>query len=441
MYFKTLSRLNLICFLYITMILCARVNGQQISTGNVVFIHPDGTAYNTWAALRMLKVGPDGMLNWDHMDHVGLYRAHQLNALGTSSNAGATAHAFGVKAELDDYGIDPDRPFKSLSGRDHSIMIEARNVGYTVGVINSGQINEPGSGVFLASAKSRKMNDEISDRIIHAGADLIFSGGEQYLLPDGQIGHFGKPGLRKDNRNLIIEAEELGYSIIYTREEMQNIPGDSEKVLGIFAAQHTFNAHVEEDLAAQNLPMYEPNAPTLSEMTEAALVFFKRNNKPFFLVIEEEGTDNFGNKNNALGVLTALGRADEAIGMVMDFVEREPNTLLVVTADSDAGGMQIHEVDARRINEKLPSTAKNGAPLDGRSGTNSQPFIAAPDQFGQRLGFAISWASKGDVYGGVVAKAHGMNAELLPNNVDNTDIYRILYVTLFGRWLKRQANM
>ena len=34
------------------------------------------------------------------------------------------------------------------------------------------------------------------------------------------------------------------------------------------------------------------------------------------------------------------------------------------------------------------------------------------------------------------ARAHGLNAELLPKNVDNTDMYRMMYATLFGVWLE-----
>ncbi|MFZ5832926.1 MAG: alkaline phosphatase [Planctomycetota bacterium] len=405
---------------------------QPIRKGNVIFIHPDGTGYNTWAALRILEKGPDGMLNWDRMDKIGLYRAHQLDAIGTTSNAGATSHAFGVKCEMDDYGIDPDRPFTSLSGKDASIMFEAMRAGYAVGVINSGHINEPGTGVFLANVKSRDMDDAISAQIIHSGADLIFSGGEKLLLPDGVTGHFGSPGERADGRNLIEEAKQLGYTVIYTRAELSTLAEDAKKVLGVFAANHTFNDLPEEQLRDRVLPMYSPEAPTLAEMTEAALKFFERKGKPFFLVVEEEGTDNFGNVNNAAGVLTALGRADEAIGVAMDFIEREPDTLLVLAADSDAAGMQVH---AAALKKPLRSNDVNGAPLDGRDGTGSLPFVAEADRQGQRMGFAVSWAAFDDVYGGVVAKAHGLNAQLLPNNVDNTDIYRLMYATLFGKWL------
>lgn len=410
-------------------------SGLAAPTGNVIFIHPDGTGYNAWAAARLLGVGPDGLLHWDRMSAMGTYRAHQRHALGSTSNAGATAHAYGVKAEMDDYGIDPERPFDARSGYPGSLMQEALAGGIAVGVINSGHLAEPGTGVFLASAANRWESDTITARIIESGAPLILGGGERLLLPEGVRGHFGEPGLRKDGRNLVEEARAAGYTVVYDREGLLALPPGTPKVLGLFAPGHTFNALEEEELAAQGLPLYATQAPTLQEMTAFALAFFEARGQPFFLVIEEEGTDNFANSNNARGMLNALGRADAAIGTVMDYISTHPDTLLVTAADTDAGGLQVHAVALSEAETPLPATRRNGAPVDGAGGTGSLPFIAAPDQFGQRLPFAVSWAAYGDVYGGVIARAHGLNAERLPANVDNTDIYRLMYLTLFGRWL------
>ncbi|NIQ09736.1 MAG: alkaline phosphatase, partial [candidate division Zixibacteria bacterium] len=70
-------------------------------------------------------------------------------------------------------------------------------------------------------------------------------------------------------------------------------------------------------------------------------------------------------------------RADEAIGVVMGFIEKTPNTLLITTADSEAGGLQIVSVkEPKRFEEPLPSMIENGAPLDGRDGKDSLPFVA-----------------------------------------------------------------
>jgi alkaline phosphatase len=69
------------------------------------------------------------------------------------------------------------------------------------------------------------------------------------------------------------------------------------------------------------------------------------------------------------------------------------------------------------------------------NGTETLPFIAKPDREDMELRFGISWANYSDVMGAVIAKAHGMNAEYLPNNVDNTEIYKLMYRTLFGEEL------
>lgn len=408
----------------------------DIQTGGVVFLHPDGSAMAHWAALRLLEKGPDGLTNWDRLERMGFYRGHLRNSAVSSSNGGATVHAFGVKCDFDDYGIDPDQPITSLSGKDYSIMIEAQKAGKTIGVINSGHIAEPGTGCFLANVARRSMTDEITLQIINSGADVIFAGGEVYLLPEGVLGKHGQAGRRKDGKNLIELAEQLEYRVIYTRDELLALPGDVDKVLGVFAPGHTFNDQTEEDLREKNLPLYYERAPTLAEMTAAALNIFDRKGKDFLLIIEEEGVDNFGNRNNARGTLEALSRADSAIGVILNFTEENPNTLLLTAADSDAGGLEIVEVrDPKKFKQPLPPNLSNGAPLDGRDGTATLPFVAAPDQFDTSFRFGIAWAGYGDFEGSILARAHGLNAHLLPNNVDNTDIYRMMYATLFGVWL------
>jgi alkaline phosphatase len=168
-------------------------------------------------------------------------------------------------------------------------------------------------------------------------------------------------------------------------------------------------------------------------MTKKALDIFTFKKKQFLMVVEEEASDNFANKNNAIGALTALERADDAIGEAMSFITRQPNTMLIVAADSDAGGMQVFNVrNPYEFDKPLPLTQPNGSPNDGPDGKFSLPFVAKPDKSGNELRFGICWASDEDLAGAVLAKTHGLNSELLPNNVDNTDIYRMMYATLFG---------
>ena len=409
---------------------------SQSVKGNVVFIHPDGTSLSDWNALRILTAGPDSSINWDKLSGIGLYQGHIRDRVTSSSNAGATIHAYGVKADLHDFGMIDHKIPISCSRKQMSIMQEAMQNKIFTGLINSGSIIEPGSAVFVSSREKRNMYEDITKDVIQSGVDLILSGGEEWMLPIGVHGKFCE-GRRTDGLNLIQWARENGYKIIYTKEELMSVSVDENKILGVFAAVHTFNDQTEEALISAGLKNYFDTAPRLDQMVKFALEFLSTKGQ-FILVAEEEGTDNFGNKNNANGKLEALLNADNAIGEVLKFYKSHPNTMLITAADSEAGGLAVagYEVDNLDKDNLLPPKDHNGAPMDGVNGTGTLPFISKPDKHGKTFPFGIVWASSGDLNGAVVARAHGLNAEKMKGKIDNTDIYRMMYLTLFGEWLE-----
>ncbi|MGJ3241793.1 MAG: alkaline phosphatase [Opitutales bacterium] len=414
----------------------AALNPGEPERGSVIFIHPDGAAVTHWTALRLVDRGPDGLTAWDQLDRMGLYRGHPTDSITSSSHAGATTHAFGKKVLRDSYGMNGTEPLTALSGAPHSIAIEAHKAGIPTGIVNSGHIAEPGTGVFAASHTSRGDRTIIAAKILESGLPLIFSGGERYLLPAGEQGFHGAVGVREDGRNLVAEAEAAGYTVVYHRKQLEALdPAQPEKVLGVFAAEHTFFAEPEEVLAAAGLPLYIDTAPTFGEMTAFAIEFLAAKGRPFFLVAEEEGADNFPNNGNASGMLEALRRSDAAIRSAVDYIAEQPDTLLVVAADSNAANPALTSIRNDRADQPLPTHDRTGAPIDGRNGPGSLPFQTAPDARGNRLPFAIVWPGYGDVHGGVIARAHGLNSGLLPMHVQNTDIYRLMYATLFGKVL------
>lgn len=402
--------------------------------GSVIFIHPDGASLNHWNAARLYWAGPDAELNWDRLPGLAIYRSHLEDCLTASSNAGGTVHAYGRKVVYSAFGNNGTRPLTALSGKPYSIMREAQHAGLAVGIINSGDLIEPGTATFLASVSSRAAHEDIIAQILTAQPDIIMGGGEQWFLPTGVAGRHG-PGRRTDGRNLIAEAEAAGYTVVYNRTELANVPARTRKLLGLFASGATFHDQPEQRLRAAVLPHYQPEAPTLAEMTAAALRLLRARRQRFLLVVEEEGTDNFGNVNNAAGALEALRRADEAIGVAHQFVQQQPRTLLLVAADSDASGLQVV---AAGVQPDQPLPAPRSAsepPLHGRDGPGSFPFLAAPDVNGNRLPFAIAWIGPHDTYGAVCVRAAGHNAHLVRGSFDNTDIYRLMYRTLFDRTL------
>lgn len=416
-----------------------QTTANPTNQGNVIFIHPDGTSASHWGAARMLNYGPDGRLNWDKMSNLGVYLGHLKNQLTATSNAGAVIHATGVKVNDDSFGLDENgQPIVAASGKPQTIMEEAVEANKATAIINSGIIPEPGTGAFVAKAKTRREFTEITKQIVNSGVDVILGGGEVFYLPKGTAGKYAKAeeSQREDGLNLIEEAKKKGYTVVYTRDELLDLPAETKKVLGIFAATDTYNDESEEDLKKKNLPLYMEDAPTVSQMLDATLKIVSQNSNGFFIVLEEEGSDNFCNYNNAKGCIEAVKRADDAVGVAMEFIDQKnSNTLLVTAADSDAGGLEVIGGTTEKfpLDKPLPEKGDNGAPWDGKDGTATLPFMSGPDKQGKNYPFAIAWAGLNDFTGSIVTKTHGLNADKLPTTVDNTDIYRLMYLTLFGK--------
>lgn len=485
------------------------LKSSRRGVGNVIFIHPDGTGANHWGAGRIYWDGPDAQSAWDLLPAMAVYRGHMSDQLTGTSNGGATTHAFGYKVKGPgsygkDGGGDQARSILSLSGYPGSILREAANAGHPVGVVNDGDAAEPGTGAFLAETGGRGEDTEIVRQILEgrpgfeqeADPAVVLGGGEAFFLPEGTplcttsirpncavhtdpVTNDGPE--RTDGRNLIEAAITDGWIVIRTRQEFEALqselaakPRYAPKVLGLFAANDTFNDVAEEELIAKGLvdasiPASDKrgslilwgnkpdtlgfNPPTAGEMTEMALTILSRRSreadKPFMLVTEVESTDNFGNNNNAIGSLNAVQRSNQVIGAARTFQGRSPNTLILTAADSDGGGLQLiapppldsatGQVTNVNGNPTGDDTQRVNFPVDGILGRGTQPFQAAPDAFGQALPFAITWTGTPDVSGGIISRAQGLNAELLPSTFaarfDNTDVYRMMYLTLFDKTL------
>jgi alkaline phosphatase len=407
-----------------------------IKPANVIFLHPDGSGANMWNAGRMLHAGPDGDLEWDKLPSIGVYRGHLNDALTASSNAGGTIHAYGLKAGHESFGNDNGKPLMRNGAPAKSIAAEALARGKAVGIVSSATVADAGTGTFLASTESRKNYTEIVRQMFEARPHVMLGGGEQFFLSKGTMGRHG-PGIREDGRNLLTEARAAGYTVVLTREELAAVPAGTKRLLGVFSVNDTFLDKTEEEQRHDGTPDLAPTAPPYADMVRAALEVLSGYPDGFLLVAEEEGTDNFAGKNNARGALGAIKRADDGIGVARRYIAQQPATLLMVAADSDCGGMQVWGEPNLDPAKPLPERDENGAPMDGRDGTGTPPFVAAPDKTGRRLPFGVVWASEGDLSGAVLVRGAGYRAgEVITPSMDNTRIYAAIRAVLFGEGVR-----
>jgi alkaline phosphatase len=216
---------------------------------------------------------------------------------------------------------------------------------------------------------------------------------------------------------------------------MQALPASTRRVLGLFAHEDTFNEGTEEALREAGLTPYQAQAPRYDQMVEVALRVLAHDRDGFYLMAEEEATDNFGGDNNASAVLEAASGADRAVKLALAAAARNPNLTVLVASDSDCGGLQPID-DDWVPGQPLPERLENGSPLDGPTGSLSVPFLAAPDAQGQRLPFAVAWATDGDASGGGTVRVAGPGVRAMPPTMDSTDVYAVIYAGLFGRRLR-----
>jgi alkaline phosphatase len=389
---------------------------------------------NTWAATRLLTVGPDGRLAWDGM-RAAPYIGPMLDSLTASSNGGGTTHAWGVRARTDSFGmVEGVRIPRSRSGADVPLMLEAKRRGKAIGLVNTASITDAGTGTQIAVVESRSNDEGIAVQLLAAEPDLLLGGGEGWFLPKGVQGRHGE-GLRTDGRNLIEEARAKGYVIVLDADELAALPANAPRVLGLFAHENTFNEGTEEALAAAGLPAFQPQAPRYDVMVAAAIKHLSKSRNGYYLMAEEEATDNMGGDNNASATLEAAAGADRAVKLALEAQKRNPRLSVVVASDSDCGGLQPIDDDFVE-GTPLPANFENGSPLDGPTGTGSLPFMAAPNAQGKRLPFAVAWATDGDASGGGTVRVTGPAAKAMPPTMDSTDIFAVLYAGLFNKTVK-----
>jgi alkaline phosphatase len=420
-------------------LLIAALVGPVAAQTSAVILNVDGASLTHWTAARMLAVGPDGLLNWDRLPAMAEFRTHSKDQIVVGSNPLNTTHAYGVKVPLGSYGTNGDQPLTALSGKPLSIMEEAMAAGKSIGLINTADLTEGGTGVYLGKfgfagsperyspEMIRRQRCTVASQMVAAAPDVMLGGGEQYFLGKEETGIHGKPGFC--DVSLLEKARSRGYRIVHDRAAMRQKPA-ATPLLGLFASM-TMSARDGFDKA---------KGPSLAEMVESALDVLSRNPKGFLLAINEEGVDDSSNQLDARGAFEALDEADQAIGVLRTYIDAHPETLLIVTADAPAGGIALLSRLAnsdRSIEQGVPLPARDpdGAPLQGANGAGSAPFISKPDEAGRRHAFAVAWATRSDVAGGVVARAVGKNSDLVRGSIDNTRIYRIVYETLFGKKL------
>jgi alkaline phosphatase len=354
------------------------------------------------------------------------------DTLVTDSAAGATALATGVKSYNGAIAVNRQHiPIGTL-------MQLAKRVGKANGIVASSQVNHATPASFLAHNKSRRNMNDIADMYLDYRidgkpvADVIIGGGTKYFV--------------REDRDLISGFIELGYQ--YT---------DSIQQLDSLTRMPAIALLSDDALPAV---LNSPYDSMLAPLTKKALQLLSAAEKGFVLMVEGSQIDWCGHDNDIACAMAEMHDFAQAIIVAKAFVDANPDTILIITADHETGGLSlgsngeyqwrtdvIKQVKAtgREITKQLRTlsdkqqisqryTELTGISLDNQQLQLLQSALANDDDKvarGQVLKFIsdksyTGWTTGGHTAADVPVMAYGKHAEDFAGFQDNTQIAKQL---------------
>lgn len=324
---------------------------------NVIICVGDGMGFEAVKAASYYASGEIGTLSFEQFPYIAEIATHAANTPMTDSAAAATAIATGHK--VNNGVISMEIPG---SGTPLKTLLEiSQDLNKRTGLVSTTYITHATPAAFGAHNAQRNNLGEIAHDYLHATRPNVIFGG-------------GGNGLTEER------AEIAGYTVVSNREELLNLNTETETL-------------VSGQFGESNIPyMYDgrDNLPHLTEMASVCLDILFQQPEGFFLLLEGGRIDHAGHSNDIDRQLLETIEFSDAIQTVYDRVSDTDDTIILVTADHETGGLRVHENNGQG---KVP---------------------------------VISWSTGGHTVSNVPLYGWGRNAEHVEGVMNNTDLINIV---------------
>jgi alkaline phosphatase len=333
---------------------CAPAAFSETAT-NIILLIGDGMGFEQIKAAGYFKGTNLSFETWARLAEVQTRSASYPTV--TDSAAAGTAMATGHKAYNGVVSLaNPG------DGREYETVLEyLKRKGKRTGLVTTTFMTDATPAVFGAHDLSRSHYAAIAaDYLQRSRPNVLFGGGGYGMSVTGAVA--------------------AGYSVVTNR-------------LGMQALDTAAEIRVSGQFGSGNMPYeYEGlgELPHLSEMTETALDVLARSTNGFFLMVEGGRIDHACHANNITNCVREMVEFDNAVEVAVNWVSNRTDTLVIVTADHECGGLTV--------------LADNGLGME-------------PD---------VLWSSGGHTATNVGVFARGPGAEMIFGGMDNTDIYRVI---------------
>ncbi len=272
---------------------------------NVILMIGDGMSlmhvYTAWAANR-------GKLWLENAQATGLSKTWAVKKLVTDSGSGGTSLATGVKTVYHAVGVDPEgKPLTSL-------VDVAKELGKDAGMAVTCRLWDATPCDFCCHNIDRDKEEELVGDYPTSGVDFVFGGGAQKFTN------------RKDGRDIFKELQKKGYHVSRTLDDFFAYDKNSR----IFAVPYD-----------KDTPLPDERGDLLARTSMKGISLMNQNKNGFFMMIEGSQLDDYGHFNQLDLLMKETLDFDQTVGEVMKWAAKDGETLVVVTADHETGGLTL----------------------------------------------------------------------------------------------------
>ncbi len=260
---------------------------------NIILLIGDG---NGLAQISATALANNGELSLTQLKNIGFIKTQSSNDFTTDSAGAGTALATGEKVPNRAIGVDSSgKPLRNITETLHE-------KGFLSGIITSDQIMGATPSAFYAHQQDRDMTQEIKKELLLSKLSVFVSAADDAAFAVKKLGDF---------------------EILRTLEELST--SKKGKVGFYFQGQR---------------PGDERPQP-LSSALKNVLNFLDGKEKPFFLMVEGANIDSYGHMNDIGGVINESIAFDKAVSEALKFADTHENTLVIITADHETGGLTL----------------------------------------------------------------------------------------------------
>jgi len=413
---------------------------------NIILLLGDGMGAAHRTAARIVSRGlrngkAAGRLAMDTLDVTGMVMTASLNSVITDSSPGMAAFVTGQKNNNNQEGVFPDNTRDAFDNPRVEYLGEllrrTRGPGFNVGIVTTADVTDSTPAANAAHTSDRYAGAGIASQFFDErdrnGITVLMGGGARNFMPKAAGGD------RQDTRHLAEEFEKAGFARASTAADVARFIAASsppQAVLGLFHQSHMVVAfdkvgtgRYSDELADERNAAYR-DTPMLEDMARLALRTLETHSPSgFYLLIEGASIDKRAHASDSERSIWDTIEFDRAVQVALDFAkrtnsdrDRANDTLVIVTADHECGGMAIIGVgNERYAPHAIKKAVRDYAAVfrfDARQELNLFPnyepdergFPRDPDPSRKLL---LGWAAGSDRYENWLANRRQLEASIV----------------------------